>query len=95
MIVDGKQMRPIWQDENEQVVKIIDQRQLPHELLIVDLTTVDQHLRETLGLQYGYLKAIILGVRTYFGLTDDKHTPTDHTPNGLIYTGLHYLVDYI
>ena len=41
MIVDGKQMRPIWFDDNEQVVKIIDQRQLPHELIIVDLLTVD------------------------------------------------------
>ena len=41
MIVDGKHMRPIWFDDNEQVVKIIDQRRLPHELIIVDLNTVD------------------------------------------------------
>jgi methylthioribose-1-phosphate isomerase len=41
MNVDGKQMRPIWVDEDQKTVKIIDQRRLPHELVIVDLTTVD------------------------------------------------------
>ena len=41
MRVDGKDIRTIWLDENENVVKIIDQRKLPHELIIVDLKTVD------------------------------------------------------
>ena len=41
MKVDGKDLRTIWLDENEKVVKIIDQRKLPHELIIVDLKTVD------------------------------------------------------
>jgi methylthioribose-1-phosphate isomerase len=41
MKVDGKDLRTIWLDENETVVKIIDQRKLPHELVIVDLKTVD------------------------------------------------------
>ena len=41
MNVNGKQMRPIWLDEDQKTVKIIDQRRLPHELVIVDLTTVD------------------------------------------------------
>jgi methylthioribose-1-phosphate isomerase len=41
MKVDGQDIRTIWLDEGEPVVKIIDQRKLPHELIIVDLKTVD------------------------------------------------------
>jgi methylthioribose-1-phosphate isomerase len=42
MIVDGKPIRPIWLDEDRITVKVIDQRQLPHQLVVADLTTVDQ-----------------------------------------------------
>ena len=42
MNVDGKQVRPIWLDEDGQTVKVIDQRQLPHRFVVADLTTVDQ-----------------------------------------------------
>ncbi|WP_321495244.1 S-methyl-5-thioribose-1-phosphate isomerase [uncultured Desulfobacter sp.] len=42
MNVDGKQMRPIWFDEDTKTVKVIDQRRLPHELIVEDLTTNDQ-----------------------------------------------------
>ena len=42
MIVDGKQIRPIWLDEDHITVKVIDQRQLPHRFVVADLTTVDQ-----------------------------------------------------
>ena len=41
MRVDGKDIRTIWLDESEKFVKIIDQRKLPHEFIIVDLKTVD------------------------------------------------------
>ncbi|MGD8296660.1 MAG: S-methyl-5-thioribose-1-phosphate isomerase, partial [Desulfobacterales bacterium] len=41
MKVDGRDIRTIWFDEHEKTVKIIDQRKLPHELVIVDLKTVD------------------------------------------------------
>ena len=41
MKVDGQDIRTIWLDEDETVVKIIDQRKLPHEFVIVDLKTVD------------------------------------------------------
>ncbi len=41
MIVDGKQIRPIWLDEDRITVKVIDQRQLPHRFVVADLTTVD------------------------------------------------------
>jgi methylthioribose-1-phosphate isomerase len=42
MIVDGKQIRPIWLDEDRVTVKVIDQRQLPHQFVVADLNTVDQ-----------------------------------------------------
>ena len=41
MRVDGKDIRTIWLDKDERIVKIIDQRKLPHEFVIVDLKTVD------------------------------------------------------
>ena len=45
MKVDGKDIRTIWLDKNEKIVKIIDQRKLPHELAIVDLKTVDDAIK--------------------------------------------------
>lgn len=41
MKVDGKNIRPIWLDTNLNVVKVIDQRRLPHEFVVTDLKTVD------------------------------------------------------
>ena len=41
MKVDGKDIRTIWLDADERIVKIIDQRKLPHEFILVDLKTVD------------------------------------------------------
>lgn len=42
MKVDGKDMRPIWFDAASKTVQVIDQRFLPHKLIIEDLTTVDR-----------------------------------------------------
>ena len=41
MKVDGKDTRPIWFDKDAHTVKVIDQRQLPHQYLVLDLKTVD------------------------------------------------------
>ncbi|MGD2096505.1 MAG: S-methyl-5-thioribose-1-phosphate isomerase [Desulfobacterales bacterium] len=41
MKVDGKDLRTIWLSADGKSVKIIDQRRLPHELVLIDLTTVD------------------------------------------------------
>ena len=41
MKVNGKNLRPIWLDKDLKTVKIIDQRLLPHNFVIADLTTVD------------------------------------------------------
>ena len=45
MKVDGKDIRTIWLDKHEKMVKIIDQRKLPHELAIVNLKTVDDAIK--------------------------------------------------
>jgi methylthioribose-1-phosphate isomerase len=45
MKVDGKDIRTIWLAEDEKSVKIIDQRKLPHEFIIVDLKTVDDAIK--------------------------------------------------
>ena len=43
MNVDGKHYRTLWVKEDDPaVVQIIDQRHLPHEFIIEDLTTVDE-----------------------------------------------------
>lgn len=42
MKVDGKEMRPIWFDQDKQTVRVIDQRFLPHDFIIKDLTHVDE-----------------------------------------------------
>jgi methylthioribose-1-phosphate isomerase len=42
MLVNGKQMRPIWLDETSGRVRVIDQRRLPHELEILTLDSVDR-----------------------------------------------------
>ncbi len=41
MKVDGKDMRPIWFEKDSQTVQVIDQRFLPHKLIIKDLNSVD------------------------------------------------------
>jgi methylthioribose-1-phosphate isomerase len=41
MKVDGKNLRTIWLEPDKKTVKIIDQRRLPHELVLVDLRSVD------------------------------------------------------
>ena len=41
MKTDDKKLRTIWLDPDEKTVKIIDQRRLPHEFVVVDLHTVD------------------------------------------------------
>jgi methylthioribose-1-phosphate isomerase len=45
MKVNGKDVRTIWLDKNKNTVKIIDQRKLPHEFVVVDLATVDDAIK--------------------------------------------------
>jgi methylthioribose-1-phosphate isomerase len=41
MKVDGRDMRPIWFDSETQTVQVIDQRFLPHKMVIKDLNTLE------------------------------------------------------
>jgi methylthioribose-1-phosphate isomerase len=41
MNVDGKEMRPIWFNPDTRTVQVIDQRFLPHQMIIKDLTDAD------------------------------------------------------
>jgi len=41
MKIEDKEYRTIWFDEQNQVVKIIDQTKLPHQFIIKDLKTVE------------------------------------------------------
>ena len=72
-------------------------RSIDYELLTNnDIDEIlDTFYVESLGLKYGFHKALILGIRTLLGLTEDKFSLTDLTPNGLIYVGNLYLVDFI
>ncbi len=42
MLVEGNNLTTIWHDPVDGLVKIIDQRLLPHELKILDLNTLDE-----------------------------------------------------
>ena len=45
MNIEGKHYRTIWVKEgNEQVIQVIDQRHLPHQLVIEELKTVDEFI---------------------------------------------------
>ena len=50
MIVDNQQMRPIWFDQDKKIVRIIDQRMLPHRLVLADLNTVDDVIHAIKGM---------------------------------------------
>ena len=41
MNIKDKKLRPILLDKSKQVIKVIDQRMLPHELAILYLKTTD------------------------------------------------------
>jgi len=66
MKVDGKEMRPIWLDNDLKTVKIIDQRQLPHRLIISDLRNVDDVIR---AIREMYVRgAPLIGVTAAYGV---------------------------
>jgi methylthioribose-1-phosphate isomerase len=66
MNVDGKNLRTIWLDSNEKTVKIIDQRRLPHEFVVVDLKTVDDVIR---AIKDMYVRgAPLIGVTGAYGV---------------------------
>jgi methylthioribose-1-phosphate isomerase len=82
MNVNGKDIRTIWLDEKEKIVKIIDQRRLPHEFVIVELKTVDDTIR---AIRDMYVRgAPLIGVTGAYGVylaalnTPEKPTDSDY-----------------
>lgn len=66
MKVDGKHLRPIWLDKDLAVVKVIDQRRLPHEFVIADLKTVDDVI---MAIKEMYVRgAPLIGVTGAYGV---------------------------
>ena len=66
MKIDGKDLRPIWLDSDLNVVKIIDQRHLPHEFVIADLKTVDDVI---MAIKEMYVRgAPLIGVTAAYGV---------------------------
>lgn len=78
MKVNDRQMRPIWLDENQKVVKIIDQRRLPHEFIVEDLKTVDDVIR---AIKDMYVRgAPLIGATAAYGV----YLATLNSPNPTI-----------
>jgi methylthioribose-1-phosphate isomerase len=66
MKVNGQSYRPIWYDTKDQTVKIIDQRALPHEFIVVPLKTVDDTIQ---AISQMYVRgAPLIGVTAAYGV---------------------------
>lgn len=66
MKVDGKNIRTIWLDKDKKTVKIIDQRRLPHEFIVVDLHSVDDVIT---AIKDMYVRgAPLIGVTAAYGV---------------------------
>jgi methylthioribose-1-phosphate isomerase len=66
MKVDGRDVRTIWLDQDDRTVKIIDQRRLPHEFIVVDLQTVDEVIT---AIKDMYVRgAPLIGVTAAYGV---------------------------
>ncbi len=78
MKVDGKDIRTIWLDRDERIVRIIDQRKLPHEFVITDLKTVDDAIR---AIKEMYVRgAPLIGATGAYGM----YLATRNAPNDQI-----------
>ena len=66
MLVDGKKLTTIWFDNNESLVKIIDQRLLPHKLKIISLNSLSDAVYAIKEMQVR--GAPLIGVTAAYGL---------------------------
>jgi methylthioribose-1-phosphate isomerase len=66
MNLKGNEERPIWLDADSETVRIIDQRRLPHEFVIVELTRVDDVIT-AIGQMY-VRGAPLIGVTGAYGV---------------------------
>lgn len=66
MKVDGKHIRPIWLSQDLKVVKVIDQRLLPHRFVVADLKNVDDVIK---AIKETYVRgAPLIGVTAAYGV---------------------------
>ncbi len=78
MKVDGREIRTIWLDRDERIVKIIDQRKLPHKFVITDLKTVSDAIR---AIKEMYVRgAPLIGATGAYGM----YLATRNAPNDQI-----------
>jgi methylthioribose-1-phosphate isomerase len=82
MKIDDKDMRPIWLNDDKTAIQVIDQRVLPHELIIADLTTVDHVIN---AIKEMFVRgAPLIGVTGAYGVylaainSSDKTIPDDY-----------------
>ena len=74
MQVNVRPMRPIWFEEDDQSVQVIDQRRLPHEEVVMRLDTVDQVV---LAIQQMVVRgAPLIGVTGAYGVLVALRTMT-------------------
>jgi hypothetical protein len=87
MNVDGKQIRPIWLDDDRVTVKVIDQRQLPHQFVVADLNTVDQVIH---AIREMFVRgAPLIGVTGAYGVMMAAHQrEVGFRPGGIHQSGL-------
>jgi methylthioribose-1-phosphate isomerase len=80
MQVDGKNLRTIFLNPSQGTVSIIDQRKLPHELVLIDLKTVD----DTIGAirEMAVRGAPLIGVTGAYGIyLAARNSPQGHIPD--------------
>jgi len=80
MKVDGKDMRPIWFDMASKTVQVIDQRFLPHKLIIKDLNTVDDtiHAIKNMVVRGAPLIGATGALGVYISLVQEKNRGADN-----------------
>ena len=63
---NGQRMLPVWLDKDLETIKVIDQRRLPHDLIIADLKTVDEIIH---AIKEMYVRgAPLIGVTAAWGV---------------------------
>ncbi len=83
-VVKEKKLKPIWLDETSGIVKAIDQRELPHRLVIIDLDTVD---KVVMAIKEMVVRgAPLIGVTAAFGVYVAVATSSDATSDDVIRT---------
>jgi len=80
MNVDGNHVRPIRPDKNNKIIKVIDQRLLPHEFIVADLKTVDHVIT---AIEDMFVRgAPLIGVTGAYGVYLAAASSPDGSPGG-------------